>query len=453
MSFDAIEKRIGKIEESVNAQLKKFDAERANGIATQARVGAGSDEARLLRTFHAKNLGELLQTNVCGNQFRSVSDETKMQVINLKTAFDISRWMGQIFHRDEADVGDLSTDNARIGHCKSVLTNRYAQRCDLAGIVKAFGSTIVGSGDEWVPTNISANYIEEFELQRKLVSAFKEIPMTSNPFELPVQTGVTQARIIGEGAALSDTSFTTGKVQFNAKKFGELFYLPEELNEDSAPNFLELLRSEIIESQGRALENAVLNGDTTAPHMDSDVTAADSALKAWNGLRKTALAGGFTVDFGGLGTTKVKLDEMRNKGGKYFVDPSRLGWIFGSTGYHQSLAIDEVTTVEKVGPAMATILKGSLGAFRGIPIIVSEFVREDLTAAGIYDGLTTDFTVAHLVNLDRWMFGRRRPLRMKVQQDGRNEFDRWQLVSYQRCDFKPVNPAESSSVLGINILK
>ena len=153
---------------------------------------------------------------------------------------------------------------------------------------------------------------------------------------------------------------------------------------------------------------------------------------------------------------------MRKQMGKYGTSPKELAWVVGPSVYAQMLNIDEVATLEKFGP-QATILSGALAVFRGIPIIVSEFVRENLNASGVYDGTTTNRTVCHLANIRRFYLGLRRPIRVKVQQDARAEYDRWQLVSYQRLDFKGhkqsgeayaggASSSERSSVLGINIL-
>ena len=265
-----------------------------------------------------------------------------------------------------------------------------------------------------------------------------------------------------EGAAATDANFGTEKIQFSAPELVEYYLLPEELNEDSAPAILELARQDVLAAQIRAVEDAIINGDLSGTHMDSDTVAASSNRKAWKGLRKMALAASSTVSFSGAGVSKTGLDAMRKLMGKFGTNPKELAWVVGPSAYAQMQNIDEVSTLEKFGP-QATILSGALAVFRGIPIVVSEFVREDLNASGVHDGVTTNLTVAHLANIRRFYLGRRRPIRVKVQQDGRAEYDRWQLVSYQRVDFKGHKQAgesyaggetstERSSVLGINIL-
>jgi HK97 family phage major capsid protein len=267
-------------------------------------------------------------------------------------------------------------------------------------------------------------------------------------------TNYTVGRIIPEDTEATSTNFNTTAVTFSAKKFFEYFLLPEELNEDSAPPILAIARQEVAEAVIRAYERAILDGDTTGTHMDSDVTASTDARKAFMGLRKKALANsanGSVVDFGSA-VTYPKLMEMRAAGGISMVNPKELAWILGPAGYNQAIGLDQVVTVDKAGP-MATLMSGSLASIAGSPIITSQFIRENLNASGVYDGVTTDNTTCLLVNVRRFMLGMRRPIRIKAQRDARPEFDRWQLVSYSRMGFNgaPQGASEVSVVVGVNV--
>ena len=455
-----MEKRLAAFESKVQSALGEIEKAKSAGIvggATSFSNRSNSDEQKLLSSFGVTNVKSLIEVNTAHPRYAHISDNVKSAVLQLKKDMDIARMQAQLFNGEPLD-----RDDERVAHVKGVLDTPFARQMDLKARLKAFGSTVAGSGDEWVPTAISASYIEEYELEKKLAAAFREIPMATNPFHLPVQQGVTKARLVGEAAAATDAQFNTEKIAFDARKLVEYYLLPEELNEDSAPAILELARAEVLQAQIRAVEDAIINGDDSGTHMDSDVVSAASNQKAWKGLRKLALAASSTTSFSGAGITKAGLDAMRKQMGKYGTNPKELAWVVGPSVYAQMLNIDEVATLEKFGP-QATILSGALAVFRGIPIIVSEFVRENLNASGVYDGTTTTRTVCHLANIRRFYLGLRRPIRVKVQQDARAEYDRWQLVSYQRLDFKGhkqsgdayasgASSSERSSVLGINIL-
>jgi hypothetical protein len=285
--------------------------------------------------------------------------------------------------------------------------------------------------------------------------------MASNPFQLPVQTESKKARLVGEGSAATDVTFGTEKLVFDAKKFMDYYILPEELNEDSAPAILELARREVVASQIRAIESAIINGDLTGTHMDSDTTA-DMAEKGFKGLRKYALQSGATVSFSGGAVTKDGLNAMRKAMGKYGVNPRSLAWIFGPSVYTQAQKLDIVESLQNFGPN-ATVLTGALGIYNGISVLVSEYAREDLNASGVYDGTTRTMSAPLLVNLERFYLGMRRPIRVKAAMDARPEYDRWQLVSYSRQAFEGhkqygqtyasgSTSTEKSVVVGINLL-
>lgn len=445
--------------EEIKAELdsKISELEKAKSVGILGTTKSTSDEARMMGAFGASSIEKLMNTNVADDRFAHVGDNAKATVLAIKRDLDISRAIGQMFHGAELD------SESRNGRVKGVLDNSFAREVDLKGRLKAFGSGVVGAGDELVPTLVASNFVEEYELLKKVQGLFKSLNMPSATWEVPVQTKVTSARLIGEGAAATDSNFGTDKLVMTAKKFNEYFILPEELDADSAAPILSLARSEVIEAQARAIERAILEGDISAPHMDSDVLAADDARKAWKGLRKAALAAASTVDFAGGGVTKVGLDAMRKKMSKYGVNPNELVYLCGSSAYSQMLNIDEVTSVDKIGSSYATLIKGALSMYRGSPVVVSEFVREDLSDLGVHDGVTTNRTYLILVNAKRFYMGQRAPIKVMVKQDARPEYDRWQLVSYQRAAFvghKQAGEAlagggtsaERSVVIGIDIL-
>ncbi|MCB9229224.1 MAG: phage major capsid protein [Deltaproteobacteria bacterium] len=440
---------------SAKDKIAELEKEKSSYLAHGRFPIAGnrtsSDESRALKFFGKGHPRDLLDVNTGDPKWSGVPEECKAIVRQLKESIDISRWLCQVYHGAPRDGSD---DRETVSSVKGMLETAYG-RSVLAPRCKAFGSTVVGEGDEWVPTAISSTFVEEFELDRRVEGMVRTLQMTTNPWELPVQKDVTKAKVVAEGAQAISQNFATNKLVFNAKKFQEFTVLPEELNEDSAVPILSLLRSELVEAQQRAVEAATINGDTAGTHQDSDTDAlpADVAEKAWDGFRKLAIANsanGGTVTFGS-GVTDAKLREMRTKLGKFGVNPRDLMWLPSPLGYQQMLGTDDVVTVEKFGP-QATVLSGALASYQGIPIVISEFMRDDLNASGVYDGVTTDNTGILLVNHRRYYYGLRRPIRIRVMQD-LPSYDRWLLASFQRKDFvgHPQSATEVSSVYGIDI--
>jgi len=453
---EELEARVEKAEKFKKDYEAKAAADIAGGGAPEFQQPvygsrSNSDEQRAMTYFGCKSARDLLDVNTCDPRYQHVPMELKQLVMSFKEDMDISRMIAQRFHGAPMDRED------QLGKVKGILDTHYGKTV-LAPKIKTFDSTTPGAGDEWVPTGLSSQFIEEYELDRAVANKFRTINMPTQPYELPVQKDVTRARIQDENATKTDVNFGTDKITFNATKLCEFMILPEELNEDSAPQILALIRQDVVAAQTRAIEAAILNGDTTATHMDNDTDggAADLAEKAWKGLRKLALensANGVVTNFGGAVTSITNLRAMRASMGIFGKNERELCWIVSTKVYNQMLDLEEVTTVEKYGP-MATILRGALAALDGIPIVVSEFARDDLAATGVNTaGGPNDFSAIHLVNTKRFYNGMRRPIRVRAVVDPTPPNDRWLIASWTRSDFQghEQGTREKSIALGRNV--
>lgn len=418
-------------------------------------VGGTSDEKQCLMAFGCKSVQELINVNTGLPRYSKVKPYFKHMVRELKNSVDSARWIAQFFHGGAKDRIGAHEAQDHVARVKNIGDTYYGKH-DLMPRLKAFGSTTPGAGDEWVPTLLSSSYVEEYELEHAVEDKFMQQTMQSNPWELPTQDTLNKARIIGENAQISDTTFQTGKLTFTATKLGEHHILPEEMTEDSAPDIMAAARDHVVRAQIRAVESALLNGDDDGTHIDSDTQAggADLAEKAWKGLRRQALANsanGGTHDYGNAAVTDANLRSQRAKMKKFGAHPSELLWIAGPVVYIQMLGLPDVVTIDKFGQN-ATVVKGSLANYQGIPIVNSEHMREDLSDLGVYDGVTIDRAGILLVNLRRWYVGIRRPIRVKAMAD-LPYYDRFLLASYQRKDFvgHAQDASEVSVSFGINI--
>lgn len=447
--------------EAAEAKTKSLEEERAQLLASRGTGGSAgtsnSDEQRALKFFGKSHPRELLEVNVAAKKYAHVPAECKALVLNLKEAVDVARFTSQMFHGDPLDFISKDEKSDRLGNCNRILDSHYGKHV-LAPMVKAFGSTVSGSGADWVPTGVATTYLEEYELARVLEGRFQLVNMPTNPFHQPKLKNVTKARIATEGQTnFAGADFGTDKIALNAVKLEEFYPIPEELTEDSAPDFLAAARAEVVRAQERAAEAAIISGDSDGTHIDSDIQAgaANLAEKAWDGLRKLALANsanGATYDIAGA-IDKTKMATLLSRMGKFGSNPDELLIIAGPVVYNQLRHLDDVFTVEKFGP-MATVLKGALMAWAGIPIVNSEHFREDLNATGVYDGTTTTKAGIVIVNTSRFMVGQRRPVRIKLMPDLPGS-DRYLLASYRRVDFKghAQGAGEKSVVYGYNITK
>lgn len=441
-----------KYEDLVKAGVVKEDEKGMPVVHTRSKVG--SDEQKCLSAFGTTEVAKLFNINVGEDKFKHVPEQMKGMVLELKRDLHTARTVAQMFYGDSKDYMGATEEQDQFGRCKNILESNFGKNVLLPKL-KAFGSV---ANADWIPTIVASQFIAEFELEKELVGNLRAIPMPSSPYDLPTAGGLTTARRSAENTTMTDSSFSTGKVRFEASKFAEYYIIPEEVNEDTAPGILEFARGELTQAHLRAFETATLNGTKIGTaHIDADTEAlaADVAEKQYHGLRKYALdnsANGSTVDFGNAAITDANLRLMRRRMGKLAVNPKDCLWIAGAGSYLSMLGTDNVVTVDKLGPAAATVVTGMLGAYQGIPIIQSGFMREDLNAAGIEDAITVDRTGLVLVHRNRWYFGTRRPIRMALR-PSKSADDRFEIASYSRVDFQghPQTADEVGVVYGFNI--
>ena len=308
---------------------------------------------------------------------------------------------------------------------------------------RAMDTATTAEGTEWVPTMMTASFLEIFELERQVARQFTTFPMPSKVYDWPVQSGTGTAYLPGESTADSATAITaatpgTRKTTFTAKRLAVRFLTSTEWIEDAAIEAMTFLQREIAATLARGEEDAIVNGDTAATHQDSNITAADDRRKAWLGLRAWCHDQSNTTDQAAAITTAGYMASRKSMG-KYGVDPKRVFHLTDPVTYLTTVALAEALTFDKFGP-MATILNGALTAIGGIALFQSEFVPVNLNASGVHDGTTTDNTVVLTIAREEWKIGNRRQVTVKV--DDKIATDQFEIVATTREDFQPMRATD-----------
>jgi HK97 family phage major capsid protein len=330
------------------------------------------------------------------------------------------------------------------------MTERFHAKLITQGC-KALTSTGAGSGDEFVPHDLSAELQRRFYLASELAQIIlaREIQMPTDPFSLPLSTTRPTFYLNNtENSAQTASDPGTGKVTLTTARLAAKVLFSYEVDEDSIVAILPWIQEQLGLAAADAYENVLVNGDTAATHQDSDITAANDQAKAWNGLRKLALAvAALKVDFSTGGLNAANTRALIKALGKYAVDKRNLIWLCGIKGNTDLLGIAEVLTQDKFGPK-ATIATGQLANLYGIPIVTSARVREDLNASGVFDNTTTTKGSLMLTNITGFLNGRRREFTLETDRD----IDKMQTVvvaSFRRA-FQPVEtPSASISTVAI----
>lgn len=405
-----------------------------------------------LRKFGVSTIEKLVKINTADKKYAYLPKEEIEKVKNLKEAIDIAVVSAQVikFRETEGETTKVTANDVK--------SLKFYEE-ELSFHLKALGIESADEGYEWIPTMVSESYIDEFNLDRKISGLFQEIKMPSNPYKFPVLTGGAIARSVGAISALTPSQvFKTDKtIQFDAIKMTSQYELPEELNEDSAPDVVKVIRQELIEGQEKAMEIAILEGDTAgAMHYYSQLpdvapltlmsAVTDSPEFFFDGLRLRALNSGVTatVDCSNAVVSETELALCRGNMGKFGVDPSQLAIICGPKGYNEMLQLTDVRTLNEYG-AKATVITGELAKYEGSPVLVSEYLREDTDVAGkSLNGGTNDRLSIIMVNRKRWFLGLRRAVQVKVEKN-RTQYDVLDMVSFARKAFQGVLKVDGSN--------
>jgi hypothetical protein len=223
--------------------------------------------------------------------------------------------------------------------------------------------------------------------------------------------------------------------------------------EDAIIEWLPIARLRMVETERDAVEDAIVNGDTAATHQDTALAswsaegrwgitgAANDHRKAFRGLRACAIDASNTTDASSLQTVAGMMGHVSR------LDVAQA---FGSVAYlvnakfHLAkLALDSnFLTVDKMGP-QATLLRGTIGAIGGRPVMNSQFMTGDLAASGLYTG--SGATAGALTfNRDRFEIVQRRGLRIDVESQLRSGV-RYLIVSTRKL-FRSIDATATKNV-------
>jgi HK97 family phage major capsid protein len=322
---------------------------------------------------------------------------------------------------------------------------------------KALDTATDGSGADYIPTGFSDQFVMDVNTALRLPAAFRRYTMAQESVTLPVEGSYPTVYLAGENTTpatrLTESSGTTANVTLKAIKLAALTIESFEYSQDALPVALQIIRNKLIVGLGRGIEDAIINGDTAASHMDADVTEAADRRKAWIGLRGKAMND--TTGNADIGTFNADtLMGLKKNMGEYGLDIANLVWVVSVSAWNQMLLLRDsdknpvTLTVDKYGP-QATVLTGELGKFLGIPVIPSPFMRETLNASGVYDGTTATKTGIMLVWRPAWVLGDRQEIVLETDRHAAGQFT--DLVCTWRGDFKHALGTALTTVMGYNL--
>jgi HK97 family phage major capsid protein len=270
----------------------------------------------------------------------------------------------------------------------------------------------------WVPTSFSTALIDRYELDRNVVRQLRTMMIPRSPFQLPVMGARTTTYLFAENTAgsgpesatvvptsdMTDAAITLTLISLAARTSWSY-----ELDEDSILPIATLARDEMGKSMAYSEEDALINADTAGTHMDIDVTSATDVRKAWLGFRAWAVDRSFTTAFATLLNANLLMAMVRGMG-IWGAKAQDLFWIIGpNTRAALMVLTDSLSNAVMIGSATASPVASvqtlsDVPTLFGLPVVVSEAMRTNMNATGIYDGTTTTQTGILLVNRPSWVY-------------------------------------------------
>jgi HK97 family phage major capsid protein len=372
-----------------------------------------------------------------------------------------------------ADFGGGTNEDAAVIRDKAYIARTldagrgHDTYCHRPEVVKALDTETSTGGADWVPEGFSNDFVQRVAGELRVGGAVPTYPMTTKSLTIPASGAWGVTKLVGEATSITASVFddglssnATSKITLEAQKLAVAVPASMEWEADAFPTALENMRKTLYMSLARGIEEAIISGDSTsgAGGIDSDVTDADSNIKAWYGLRYYALTNTTPIDLS-AGLDGDKCLDMLAAMQEWGVNPDDLCWVAGTgvrtrlLGLKDSGGTPLVTTVEKYGPG-ATILTGECGKLWGSAVLTSPCLREDLGPTGVFAGAGYEPPSAGLgslilFNRTAFALGSRQTINLEL--DRRPAAQASLLIASARMDFAWAFDGEPICVVGTGI--
>ena len=227
-----------------------------------------------------------------------------------------------------------------------------------------------------IDQEVSSLIEKEIQNELRVARLFREIPVNGGATVLPISVDVEPATFSASAATsgnlenrgASNSTYRPKQVILNAYRLISSTFMDNDVDEQVLINLMPMLIEGVARAHGRAVENAILNGNSSAPAGLADFAAA------------ATLSGTDNMDISdGDLLTAANLLTARKAMGKYGLNPSDVTYIVSSASYYDLLSDSAFQTLDEVGSDLAVRVTGTIGAVFGSPVVVSEEFPADNT--------------------------------------------------------------------------
>ncbi len=285
----------------------------------------------------------------------------------------------------------------------------------------ALAGAAAGTGATMLPTDTADEIIGIVYERNFMRSLFPAMPMNRRKVNVPKLSGSVdfhqQTLAMSEaGTAASESRHATDEITLELKTMIANIPIGNYLVAYGVEGLMAVLRDDIASRLAFNEQSLLINGDTTTTSAYADningaynastnttgvSASANDYLLLFDGLRKsataTAVAVGGTFALSHMRTAIASL-------GVYADNRDDLAFIVPRNLEVQLLGLTELQTVDKYGP-QAAILSGEIGRIYGVRVFGTGVIASNLNATGVFDGTTTDKTLAILTHIRSPMIG------------------------------------------------
>lgn len=311
-----------------------------------------------------------------------------------------------------------------------------APKSILPSIEKVFND-VAGTGSEFIPDEFVSTLFEPFAVRGNIRSLLQTQDVDRATVLLPRMDRGTRPYIKGQilsndPSLYQASDIVTAQKSITIAGLATRIIVDDAAAEDAAFAMTSLLRNTLAQDIEDAWEDCAINGDTTGAQDDLinwnirsrwgalGLGTASDHRRLFDGWRKLSVDKGTTIDVdpGATGTAKLtfaNIISMLGQMGQYGVAKQVL-IVSPEVMVGSIMDMTEVKTLDVFG-ANAVILKGQIASVMGMPIIMSEFMGNDLNVSGVFDNVTTTKSGALLVAMDSYYEYLRRGITIETAKD------------------------------------
>jgi len=446
----AEEKAAAEAEAKAVAEAEAAELAKQAEVESVIKTGIESGAERLLKDVEAKLAEKDAQIEEVMKQFGTQLAEKEEELTKMRES-------KRVFADGRSESERLQAHKKELvhGHLAGVITGKGWNTDFGQSILEKAGVSYTAGTSLGIDQTVSQGIEEEIQLELRLASLFREMPVESQSTVVPLQTDTSYATwgngddetLIdandGSGTGVTNRGGSTNTFAVNQKvlKVDRLIstsFLDNYIDEKVLINIMPMLTQSIARAHARAVDKAILQGNSPG-----NIAGLGGSTGITGMATDSGVDWGDADNLGGAQFTSFSaamLNKARNAMGVYGLNPGELVYVVSQDHYYDLLNDSEFTTVDEVGSDMALRRVGQVGMVFGSPVVVSDNFTADVEDA---------FGGAFVINPSNFVMPRLRGV--TVEQDYEVAAQRRVLVASQHLGFDELFDAASGKSAAVYV--